>query len=46
LATWSVLDAGTGAVTGVSAVPGTGNVVFTFSGAPTNAIISYAVFRL
>lgn len=42
---WSVLKGGTGSVTGVSAVPGAGNVSFTFSADPQDdAIISYAVF--
>ena len=43
---WSILDAGTGVVTGVSAVAGVGYVDFTFSADPQNdAIISYQAIR-
>lgn len=43
---WSILNSGTGTVTGVSAVAGSGGVTFTFSADPQNdAIISYMVFR-
>jgi len=43
---WSIVDSGTGTVTGVSAVAGAGGITFTFSGDPQNdAIISYAVYR-
>ena len=43
---WSVLDSGTGTVTGVSASAGDGGVTFTFSADPQNdAIISYMVAR-
>ena len=43
---WSILDSGTGTVTGVSAVAGTAGITFTFSADPQNdAIISYSVFR-
>ena len=43
---WGILNDGTGSVTGVSAVAGTGVVTFTFSGDPQNdAIINYAVTR-
>ena len=42
---WAVLNDGTGNVTGVSAVPGNGNITFTFSADPQDdALISYAVF--
>lgn len=40
---WSILNSGAGTVTGVSAVPGDGCVVFTFSADPQSAIISYIV---
>ena len=41
---WSILNDGTGNVTGVSAVAGDGKVTFTFSADPQNdAIISYIV---
>lgn len=44
LVSWSVLKAGTGTVTGVSAVAGNGGVTFTFSADPQDdAIISYCV---
>jgi len=44
LVSWSVLKAGTGSVTGVSAVAGNGGVTFTFSADPQDdAIISYCV---
>jgi hypothetical protein len=43
---WSILDSGTGTVTGVSAAADTGAIIFTFSADPQNdAIINYAVFR-
>jgi acetylornithine deacetylase/succinyl-diaminopimelate desuccinylase-like protein len=43
---WGILDDGTNNVTGVSAVAGSGNVTFTFSGDPGNdTIISYMVLR-
>lgn len=43
---WSILDDGTGNVTGVSAVAGTGGITFTFSADPQNdCIISYEVSR-
>jgi hypothetical protein len=43
---WSILNDGTGNVTGVSAVAGTDEVVFTFSGDPQNdCIISYMLVR-
>jgi len=43
---WSILDSGTGTVTGVSAVAGSGVVTFTFSANPQDdAIISYIVVR-
>ena len=46
LSHWAILDAGTGSVTGVSAVAGAGTVTFTFSGDPQNdAVISYLVAR-
>lgn len=46
LITWGILDGGTGTVTGVSAVPGTDNVVFTFSADPqADTIISYMIVR-
>jgi hypothetical protein len=41
-----IINAGTGAVTGVSATAGTGKITATFSADPQNdAIINYAVFR-
>jgi hypothetical protein len=44
---WSILDDGTGNVTGVSAVAGDGYITFTFSADPQNdAVISYEVIRL
>lgn len=44
--TWAILDSGTGTVTGVSAVAGTGGITVTFSADPQNdAIIMYSVFR-
>ncbi len=44
LVSWSILKAGTGSVTGVSAVAGYGGVTFTFSADPQDdAIISYCV---
>ena len=43
---WSILDAGTNSVTGVSAVAGAGQITFTFSGDPAaDTIISYLVLR-
>ena len=43
---WSILDNGTGNVTGVSAVAAAGYVVFTFSADPQNdCIISYIAAR-
>jgi len=43
---WSILNSGTGTVTGVSASAGAGGVTFTFSADPqNNAIISYMVAR-
>jgi hypothetical protein len=46
IVSWSILDSGTGTVTGVSAVAGSNSITFTFSGDPQNdAIISYCVFR-
>ncbi len=43
---WGIIDSGTGTVTGVTAVAGTGKITFTFSADPQNdAIINYAVFR-
>ncbi|RLD04573.1 MAG: hypothetical protein DRI65_10460, partial [Chloroflexota bacterium] len=43
---WNVIDGGTGTVTGVSAVAGTGGFTLTFDADPQNdAIVSYAVFR-
>ena len=43
---WSILDSGTGTVTGVSAVAGTAGITFTFSADPQDdAIISYMAFR-
>lgn len=46
IVSWSILDSGTGTVTGVSAVAGSGSITFTFSADPQNdAIISYCVFR-
>lgn len=43
---WSILDSGSGSVTGVSAVAGSGGVTFTFSADPQDdAIISYVVLR-
>ena len=45
LCLWDILNDGTGNVTGVSAVPGSGSTVFTFSADPQDdCIISYAVF--
>ena len=44
---WSILNDGTGNVTGVSAVAGTDKVTFTFSADPqADTIISYLVLRL
>jgi len=43
---WGILNGGSSTRTGVSAVAGTNQVIFTFSGDPgADAIISYAVFR-
>lgn len=43
---WSILDDGSGSVTGVSAVAGAAGITFTFSADPQNdTIISYQVFR-
>ncbi|MHA1972961.1 MAG: hypothetical protein ACTSW1_08210 [Candidatus Hodarchaeales archaeon] len=43
---WSILNDGTGSVTGVSAAAGTAEVTFTFSADPQNdSIISYSVHR-
>ena len=43
---WGILDSGTGAVTGVSAVAGTDSITFDFSADPQDdCIINYAVFR-
>lgn len=43
---WSVIDGGSGSVTGVSAVAGAGTITFTFSADPQNdAIVSYTVYR-
>ena len=43
---WSILNDGTGNVTGVSAVAGTDKITFTFSADPQNdAIINYTVYR-
>jgi hypothetical protein len=43
---WSILNGGTGTVTGVSAVAAAGGITFTFSATPQeDAIISYAVAR-
>lgn len=44
LAIFNVLNDGTGNVTGVSAVPGDGKLVLTFSADPQDAIVGYAVF--
>lgn len=45
--TWSILDNGTNSVTGVSAVAGTDQITFTFSGDPSSdTIISYMVSRI
>jgi len=44
MVSWAILKAGTGTVTGVSAVASNGGVTFTFSADPqNNAIISYCV---
>jgi len=44
--TWGILDDGTNNVTGVSAVAGTDNIVFTFSGDPVaDTVISFLVIR-
>ena len=44
MVSWAILKAGTGTVTGVSAVASNGGVTFTFSAAPQDdAIISYCV---
>ena len=44
MVSWAILKAGTGTVTGVSAVANNGGVTFTFSAAPQDdAIISYCV---
>jgi len=44
MVSWAILKAGTGTVTGVSAVASNGGVTFTFSADPQNdAIISYCV---
>lgn len=46
IVSWSILNDGTGNVTGVSAVAGAAGITFTFSADPQNdAIISYCVFR-
>lgn len=46
LATWGILDGGTGTVVGVAAVTGNGDAVFTFDADPQNdAVISYLVTR-
>jgi len=43
---WGILNGGSGSVTGVSAVAGTGKVTFTFSADPqADSIISYMVLR-
>ena len=43
---WSILNDGSGSVTGVSAVAGTGTITFTFSADPQHdSIISYGVIR-
>jgi hypothetical protein len=43
---WGIINKGTGNVNGVSAVPGSGIITFTFSADPQNdAVINYAVFR-
>ena len=44
MVSWAILKAGSGTVTGVSAVANNGGVTFTFSADPQNdAIISYCV---
>jgi hypothetical protein len=46
LVSWSILNSGTGTVVGVSAVAGSGVIVFTFDADPQNdAVISYMVLR-
>lgn len=46
LVSWSILDSGTGTVTGVSAVAASGGITFTFSADPQDdCIISYVVLR-
>lgn len=46
IASWSILNSGSGTVTGVSATPGEGYVDFAFSDNPQDdAIISYMVMR-
>jgi len=46
LATWGILDSGTGTVVGVAAAAGNGYVDFTFDADPQNdAVISYLVTR-
>lgn len=43
---WGIINKGTGNVNGVSSVPGSGEITFTFSADPQNdAVINYAVFR-
>jgi hypothetical protein len=43
---WGIIDAGTGSVTGVSAmILGDNYIIFDFSDDPQDAIITYAVFR-
>jgi len=44
MVSWAILKAGTGTVTGVSAVASNGGITFTFSADPQDdAIISYCV---